>query len=144
LPQQRQVPANNIDAWAALGSYQSAAALNGFAYQSQQNPHNALPKVGYALATAVNGEYDKAAWAMDLALAADVTDLHYFQADTDVQLVLAEMLLNYPDKALMRSTLLYLKQDYSAAETALMQAMGQCQDCRAEQNLQDLIQRKGS
>ena len=143
-PANRPLPEQNIDAWAALGDYHSALAMDGFSYQSQQNPHNALPKVGYALATAVNGEYEKAIWAMNLALAADVSQMHYFQADTNMQLVLAEVLLNYTDAPLMRSTILYLQQDYAAAEAEIDKALNQCQDCRAEQNLQQLISRKRS
>lgn len=132
----------NIDAWAALGNYQTDRALDGFAYQSQQNPQNAVPKVGHALATALTGEYEKAAWAMDLALAANVTDLHYFQADANMQLVLDDMLMNYSNQPIMRATILYLKQDYQAADDAISESLNQCNDCRGEQNLQNLIQRK--
>ena len=97
----RNLAGQNIDAWAALGNYQTAQALDGFAYQKQQNPNNAVPKVGYALTTAMAGDYDQAAWAMQLALAANVNDLHYFQADANLQLVLDEMLPNYADTPLM-------------------------------------------
>ncbi len=141
-PNQRNIAGQNIDAWAALGNYQTDQALDGFAYQSQQNPQNALPKVGYALATALNGEYEKAAWAMDLALKANVTGLHYFQADANMQLVLDDMLANYSNQPIMRATILYLQQDYQAADKALNESVNHCNDCRGEQNLQDLIQRK--
>ncbi len=141
-PKQRNLAGQNIDAWAALGNYQTDQALDGFTYQSQQNPQNAVPKVGYALATALTGEYDKAAWAMGLALAANVTDLHYFQADANMQLVLDDMLMNYSNQPIMRATILYLQQDYQAADNAVSESLNHCNDCRGEQNLQDLIQRK--
>lgn len=141
-PNQRNLVGENIDAWAALGNYQTDQALDGFAYQSQQNSQNALPKVGYALAIALTGEFDKAAWAMGLALAANVTDLHYFQADANMQLVLADMLANYSNQPIMRATILYLQQDYQAADNAVSESLNHCNDCRGEQNLQDLIERK--
>lgn len=138
----RDSAGQQIDAWAALGNYQTAQALDGFAYQSQQNPNNAVPKVGYALSTALAGEYDKAAWAMDLALAGNVNDLHYFQADANLQLVLDEMLMNYADAPLMSAAILYLQQDYQAADDVIGESLQNCNDCRSEQNLQLLITRK--
>lgn len=138
----RNLTGQNIDAWAALGNYQTAQALDGFAYQKQQNPNNAVPKVGYALTTALAGDYDKAAWAMELALAANVNDLHYFQVDANLQLVLNEMLPNYADAPLMSATILYLQQDYQAADKAIHESLQSCDDCRGEQNLQLLINRK--
>ncbi len=138
----RSLAGQNIDAWAALGNYQTAQALDGFAYQKQQNPNNAVPKVGYALTTAMAGDYDQAAWAMQLALAANVNDLHYFQADANLQLVLDEMLPNYADTPLMSAAILYLQQDYQAADKAINESLQRCNDCRGEQNLQLLIKRK--
>ncbi|MCX4190167.1 hypothetical protein [Methylophaga sp. OBS3] len=136
-------PANpQIDAWSALGQYQSDLAMQGFSYQSEQNPRNALPKVGYALAIAVDGDYGKAAWAMNLALTANVSELHYFQADTNMQLVLAELITHYPTSAFMQATIMYFQQDYQAAGAQIDVALDQCQDCRAENNLQQLISRK--
>ncbi len=137
-----KVTGQHIDAWTALGNYQTDQALDGFAYQKQHNPQNALPKVGYALATALTGESEKAAWAMGLALAGNVTDLHYFQADANMQLVLDDMLMNYSNQPIMRATILYLQQDYQAADDAVSDSLNHCNDCRGEQNLQDLIQRK--
>lgn len=142
VPNQRNIAGQNVDAWAALGNYQTDKALNGFAYQSQQNPQNAVPKVGYALAITLTGEYEKAAWAMSLALASNVTDLHYFQPDANMQLVLDDMLANYSSQPIMRATILYLQQDYQAANNAVSELLNHCNDCRGEQNLQDLIQRK--
>ncbi|MDX1572757.1 MAG: hypothetical protein R3341_01935 [Methylophaga sp.] len=132
----------HIDAWAALGNYQTNQALDSFAYQRQQNPQNAVPKVGYALATALTGETEKAARTMDLALVGDVTDLHYFQADANTQLVLDDVLVNYSNQPIMRAAILYLQQDYEAAEDAVSESLNHCNDCRGEQNLQHLIQRK--
>jgi len=149
VPETRSMPApsqnlagQNIDAWTALGNYQTDQALDGFAYQSQQNPQNAMPKVGYALATALTGESDKAAWVMGLALAANVSELHYFQADANMQLVLDDMLMNYSHPPILRATILYLQQDYPAADKAISESLDSCSDCRGQQNLQNLIQRK--
>ena len=81
---------------------------------------------------------------MDLALAANVTDLHYFQVDANMQLILDEMLMNYANEPIMRGVILYLQQDYQGADDAIYQSLNLCRDCRSEQNLQSLIQRKFS
>lgn len=133
---------SQIDAWAALGHYQTANAIDGFKAQSRQNPQAAVPKVGFALATATAGEYDKAIWAMDLALQSSASDLHYFRADNTLKLVLEELRLHYQDDAFMRASLLYLLQDFQAADKAVSIALTICDNCTSVRNLQRLIHRQ--
>lgn len=133
---------SQIDAWAALGHYETANAIEGFKAQSRQNPRAAVPKVGFALATATAGEYDKAIWAMDLALQSAASDLHYFRADNTLKLVFEELRPHYQEDAFMSASLLYLLQDFQAADKAVSAALTVCDNCTSVRNLQRLIQRQ--
>jgi len=145
---QSSAPANtlsryaDVDGWEALSRYESTTAINAFKAQSSKDPKASLPKIGFALATALQGEPDKAVWALDLALKADTSDLRYFSADPGLQLVLEDLLENYQNAALMQATLLYLKQDYAAAEQTMLIAINECDNCTGTRNLQRLIQQR--
>jgi len=131
---------SNIDGWEALSRYESTTAINAFKAQSQKDPKASLPKIGFALATALQGEPDKAFWALNLALIADTSDLRYFSADAGLQLVVNDLLDNYQNKSLMTATLLYLKQDYTSAHSMIQNALNECDNCNATHNMQRLIQ----
>ncbi|MCX4188594.1 hypothetical protein [Methylophaga sp. OBS4] len=133
---------SQIDAWAALGNYQIDAALNAFEGQINSRPDSALPRVGYALAIALSGDIETGALAMEQALSSDVTDLHYFRADTDLELIIEELLLSYQDDPLMTASLYYLQQDYIAANKSISYALRECSDCPSVRNLQGLIKRR--
>ncbi|WP_417548797.1 hypothetical protein [Methylophaga sp.] len=132
----------NIDGWEALSRYEATTAINAFKAQSSKDPKASLPKVGFALATALQGESDKAVWALNLALTADTKDLRYFSADPGLQLVIDDLLDNYQNASLMKATLLYLKQDYRAAQSAMEIALTECDNCSATKNMQHLIQQR--
>lgn len=131
-----------IDAWAELSRYQTRTAINGFKAQSRQDSKATVPKVGFSLATATEGEYEKASWAMAVALKQPAQDLHYFRADQDLMLVLEELRLHYREDAFMSAALLYLLQQFQAADTAINDALAQCNRCDNAVNLQQLIQRQ--
>ncbi|MBN45580.1 MULTISPECIES: hypothetical protein [unclassified Methylophaga] len=133
---------SNLDGWEALSRYESTTAINAFKAQSSKNPKASLPKIGFALATALQGETDKAFWALNLALIADTSDLRYFSADPGLQLVIDDLLENYHNKPLMTATLLYLKQDYRSARTLIKTALNECDNCSATRNMQRLIQQR--
>lgn len=130
----------NVDGWQALSRYESTTAINAFKAQSSKDPNASVPKIGFALATALQGEADKALWALNLALIADTSDLRYFSADSGLQLVIDDLLQNYPTQPLMSATLHYLKQDYSSAQAMIETALSQCDNCTGTRNMQRLIQ----
>lgn len=132
----------NIDGWEALSRYEATTAINAFKVQSSKDPEASLPKIGFALATALQGESEKAAWALNLALTADTKDLRYFSADPGLQLVIDDLLDNYQNASLMKATLLYLKQDYRAAQSAMQTALTECDNCTGTKNMQRLIQQR--
>ncbi|THK43219.1 hypothetical protein E8Q33_00950 [Methylophaga sp. SB9B] len=130
------------DGWEALSRYESGNAINAFKAQSSKDPQASLPQVGFALATALQGEPEKAVWALDLALKADTRELRYFSADPGLQLVIDDLLDNYQNAPLMTATLLYLKQDYQAADSALQKALNECDNCTGPRNMQHLIRQR--
>ena len=101
-----------------------------------------MPKIGFALATALQGESDKAFWALNLALLADTRDLRYFSADSGLRLVVDDLLDNYQNKSLMTATLLYLIQDYRSAQSTIQTALDECDNCTGTRSLQRLIQQR--
>ena len=101
-----------------------------------------MPKIGFALATALQGESDKAFWALNLALIADTSDLRYFSADSGLLLIVEDLLENYQNKSLMTATLFYLKQDYRSAQSTIQIALDECENCAGTRNMQRLIQQR--
>ncbi|GEM_PF-1859656 len=132
----------SVDPWSALADYQIHTARYAFEAQVQNAPHNALPRVGLALSTALAGDLDAGIFAMEDALRSDTSELRYFQVNESLQLVIEELLLDYEGEPLMTASLHYLNRDYQAAERALQVAANYCQSCQAVDNLQRLIQQQ--
>jgi hypothetical protein len=133
---------STVDPWSALADYQIHTARYAFEAQVQRSPHDALPRVGLALSTALAGDLDAGIFAMEDALRSDTSALGYFQADESLQLVIEELLLDYRGEPLMTASLHYLNRDYAAARQALEVAANYCQPCHAVDNLDRLIQQQ--
>lgn len=129
----------SIDPWTALGDYQIDTARYAFEAQIQQRPNAALPRVGLAVSTALSGDLDGGAFVMEDALLSDTSDLRYFSADQNLQLVFEELLLSYEGDPLMTASLHYLNRDYQAADRAVQVAADYCQQCTAVNRLSALI-----
>lgn len=136
---ERPVYDYSINPWDELADYQYHTARYAFEAQIQQQPHAALPRVGLSLSTALAGELDAAAFAMQDALLSDTSDLRFFTPDPSVQLILEELLLSYEDDPLMTASLHYLNRNYRAADRAVRVAASYCQPCTAVDNLNSLI-----
>ncbi|WP_438970542.1 hypothetical protein [Methylophaga sp.] len=127
------------DAWDALGDYDFDTARYAFESLLQQQPESALPRAGYAFSTALSGDLQTGAYAMEEALLYDVSELGYFKANNDLQLIFEELLLSYRDNPLMTASLHYFMQDYQSANKAVNIAADGCQQCPAVINLERLI-----
>jgi len=127
------------DAWDALGNYEIDTAQYAFESLIQHQPNAALPRVGFALSTALSGDVQTGAYAMEQALLSDIDGLRYFKADQNLQLIVEELLISYQTDPLMTASLLYFNQDYEAANQAVNIANNQCQQCTAVINLKALI-----
>lgn len=129
----------SIDPWDALADYQIHTARYAFEAQTQRQPHVSLPRVGLALSTALAGDLNAGAFAMEDALLSDTSDLRYFEASESVQLVVEELLLSYQGDPLMTATLHYLSGHYRDAQRAVEVAANYCQQCSAVNSLSKLI-----
>lgn len=84
--------------WDLLGRGEAGRALRVFSALAEASPDKALPKVGYALASALGGDDRQAVWAMRRAFARDADALHYFPQDAR----LAEVVRRVEDHYLRR------------------------------------------
>ena len=137
----------NSSAWQTLGQGQYSAALNVFANEAQSHPDSGVPKAGYALATAANGDLERGVWAMRRAFRIDPDSLHYLQLDEKSHLLVDDLISQYSsykndgiaDKGFIISALYYLKHDYSAAKKAIINAQQYGDKSSSITNLQRLI-----
>lgn len=131
-----------VDPWQALADYQIHTARYAFEARIQQQPHAALPRIGLALSTALSGDLNAGAFAMADAWLSDTSDVRYFQPSEPLLLVVEELLLSYQGDAMMTASLLYLRQDYPAAQQAVEVAANACRSCQPVYRLERLIQQR--
>ena len=81
--------------WRALADYQINTARYAFEAQIQQQPHASLPRIGLALSTALSGDLNAGAFAMEDAWLSDTSDVRYFRPSEPLMLVVEELLLSY-------------------------------------------------
>lgn len=139
-------------AWDRLAEGQHASALSQFADAAQRHPETGLPKLGYALASAANGNHERAVWAMRRALATDAEALHYAPLD-DRTRVLVDMLaarytdgtvaeVGASDTAFMAAALHYIRHDNAAAARQIDLAMENGDRSDSAIRLEKMIQDK--
>lgn len=120
------------EGWDALSGGNAGFALDIFAIQSQEDMGNGVPRVGFALAAAANGELDRGARAMRKALSIDPYALNDIQVTNELRLVIDMLAEEYTaalqhqgqgfDYSFMVATLSYLKQDFSTASEVITNA----------------------
>jgi hypothetical protein len=138
--------------WRLLGQNNPREALDVFATQAGKNHNDGVPKVGYALSAAMQGDLNKAAWAMRRAFRIDPDSLHYLKIDallrTRIDMLLAEYhdQLNYAqgnrhvDVAFMIAALNYLIHENDAARAAIEASVDKLGDnSPSALNLQRLV-----
>lgn len=115
---------SNNEGWDWLAKGNTNYALDIFAIQSQQNLNSAIPKIGFAIAAATNGEMNRATRAMRKAIRVDADALDKINI-INIKPTIETLTENYQsissnnknntDNAFMVSVFSYLQQDYSAA-----------------------------
>ena len=138
--------------WRLLGQNNPREALDVFATQAGKNHNDGVPKVGYALSAAMQGDLNKAAWAMRRAFRIDPDSLHYLRIDvllrTSIDMLLAQYhnQLNYAqgnrhvDVAFMIAALNYLIHENDAARVAIEASVDKLGDnSPSALNLQRLV-----
>ena len=111
------------EGWDWLAKGNADYALDIFAIQSQQNLNSGIPKVGFAIAAASNGDTDRATRAMRKAIRTDATALDKININ-NIKPTIETISENYKltlnknntDNAFMIATLSYLQQDYATAK----------------------------
>ncbi|MDT8281894.1 MAG: hypothetical protein RQ982_03675 [Gammaproteobacteria bacterium] len=136
--------------WQLLAQNQPAEAFKVFAEQAGNNQSDGIPKAGYALSVALQGQHDKAAWAMRRAFRIAPDSLHYIDIDKTLQPAVSALIDEYaqrqnsannqPDAAFMVAALNYLLHEDEAASIAIERAIqDEGDDSQSAENLQRLL-----
>ncbi len=137
----------NSLAWLTLVQGKYSEALSIFAKEAQSNPNSGIPKVGYALATAIGGDLERGIWAMRRAFQIDPDSLHYLQLDKNGHLLIDNLIGQYSsqknrtdDQTFMLSALHYLKHDYAVAKKSIVNVNKYGNKSSSSTNLERLIE----
>lgn len=128
-------PTPIVDGWTLLSGDQPNArlAMDAFAIQAERFPDRGVPKIGYALTAALQGNDDKAAWAMRRAVLTDSESLKAVPVDGVVANHLRDLAARYEsrlndgfsrsDDAFMLAALRFIQREYAAAQSAVTTAI---------------------
>lgn len=138
--------------WQLLAQNNAKVALGVFAGQAGRHQEDGVPKVGFALSTAMQGDLDRAVWAMRRAFSIDPNSLHYVNIEQSLRVsidnLIAEFNLRlrnsdgnrYSDAAFMVAALNYLIHNDEAARVAIEEAVGKAGDSsQSALNLRNLV-----
>jgi hypothetical protein len=140
------------EGWDWLAKGETEQALNIFAIQSQQNLNSGTPKIGFAIAAAINGDLDRGTRAMRRAIRVDPASLRDIYINKDLETKIALLSEEYlsvlqnkdrnTDEAFMVAALSYLKQDYATADNSIGDAIAAGDQDQSTSNLRQLINKK--
>ncbi|MBV6446902.1 hypothetical protein [Nitrosomonas sp.] len=138
--------------WQLLAQNNAREALGVFAGQAGRHQEDGVPKVGFALSTAMQGDLDRAVWAMRRAFSIDPNSLHYVNIEQSLRVsidnLIAEFNLRlrnsdgnrYSDAAFMVAALNYLIHNDEAARIAIEEAVDKAGDSsQSALNLRNLV-----
>ena len=135
--------------WVQLSNGRIISALESFQKEIECYPSAGIPRVGYALVIAANGDLLKAVLAMREALRYDPESLQYIYLDDKLLDLVDGLIERYeyplqfndrrPDEAFMLSALYYLEQDYLSAYDMLGRAMADGDNSPGVNNLSRII-----
>ncbi|MBI4006789.1 MAG: hypothetical protein HY356_08970 [Gammaproteobacteria bacterium] len=120
------------EGWDALTERNISKAIDIFAVQSQQDLYSGIPRVGFAIAAAANGELDRGISAMRKAVSMDPAAMNYIQLNKELDEMIYFMNEDYKlalqdnesqfDLSFMVAALSYLQRDYATANDALAES----------------------
>jgi len=135
------------EGWDSLAKGNENYALDIFAIQSQQNLNSGIPKVGFSIAAAANGDTDRATRAMRKAIRVDAAALDKININ-NIESTIETLSKNYTlklnnnknniDDAFMAAVLSYLKQDFKTANSLIADN----DKSQSANNLRELIVKK--
>jgi len=142
------------DAWTALALGDAHTARAAFSKLAASHPSDAAPKVGYAIAAALESDDDSAAWAFRRALTIDPFGVDRTPLPAGVVEALESLMYRYRDKAeharsredstqafFLLATVSHLLGDHDAAQEALHALQAAGEDDLATRNLRALVDR---
>ncbi len=146
----RSAPATGA-AWTLLATDRPADALREFGRHAGSDPDNGVPKVGYALASAMTGDRTSGVWAMRRALRSHPQSLQYVTINEQLRPKIEhiayqfEQALDYaaqdPDAAFMVAALHHLLRNTEKAHHAIERAIRDGDHSVSAKNLRQLIAR---
>ncbi len=131
--------------WDLLAKGRPTEALSKFSVAEQSDANNGLAKLGYALATAASGDYERGVYAMRRAFREASGALTNIQLHADLKPTVHGLLYAYqenPDNrehAFMAAALAYLLHETSAATQAINDARKTGDRSASARNLQNMI-----
>lgn len=138
--------------WQLLAQNNSKEALGVFAGQAGRHQEDGVPKVGFALSTAMQGDLDRAVWAMRRAFSIDPNSLHYVNIEQSLRVSIGNLIAEfnlrlrnsggnrYSDAAFMVAALNYLIHNDEAARIAIEEAVDKAGDSsQSALNLRNLV-----
>ena len=140
------------DGWSDLSRGRPRSAFRYFSHAASANPEDALPKVGYSIASAMLGDHHRAAWAMRRALNTDPYSISSIRLDAALLKRIDHLAENYADKAdrmsdynadFMLASLSFLIHDNDLAQVAIHAAIEHGDTSNAARTLQGMIPETG-
>jgi hypothetical protein len=154
LPEQRQPVSRyrDYEGWDWLERGYAEKAMNIFAMQSQEDLDAGMPRVGFALAAAINGEKERGTRSMRKALEVDPDALRYINITRGLQPAVDDLSREYellalgdyhrPDEAFMLATLSYLQKDYETAHRVISDSIADGDYSQSTRNLKVLLDKE--
>ena len=125
----------STEGWQFLSQGQSREARYFFGLQAESNPSDGVPKLGYALAAALSGDFNRAEWAMRRAFSISPESLQDVKFSGALRKELYSVMTYYekrvaaPDNnandAFMLAALKYIDHDEGIAMEYIEQAIDQ-------------------
>ncbi len=131
--------------WDYFASGEYDRAQQEFGSEAEANPQAGLPKLGYALSTALSGNLDRGVWAMNRVLRFGPEALNFIPANTQIVdkiHVLIDLYTQYKpegDSYFMLAALHYLLNDVEQAKHFLDKSYDAGGANQSRDNLNDLI-----
>ncbi len=140
---------DNNRGWQLLAVGRGRDARFYFGDQARLNPTDGVPKLGYALASAVSGDFVRAEWAMRRAFQVDPESLHYVEFDESVKVGMGQLVERYKARmnangsnagdAFMLAALNFLSHDHRPATTYIDLAIGEGDTSTSAANLKQQL-----
>ena len=142
-----------VDPWSLLSADQPniRGAMDAFANQAERYPDRGVPKIGYGLTAALQGNDEKAAWAMRQAVLRDSESLKAVPVDGVVANHLRDLAARYEsrlsdgfsraDDAFMLAALRFIQREYAAAQSAINAAIRSGDNEATTARLKEMIEK---